>query len=392
MEYDSGYFNGGYGAFTFENPLSEDENQEMNSVDTESCSTEEDEHTGSTQGSMKHIDESKRKSCMTNGRRWWRKLFSSLNIVKKFNQFDVASCEPSIQRWDSNCQIDKVCDVCDESILSNRLTCPYWGQTVCYKHLSDGTPICCSCKRFKLGNTRYINLSDGRKLCSECRCTSIMDTETCIPLFREVYRFFEGLNMKIIEDIPIFLVDKDEINKIYYSFGGKDQLGYGYPLGMATYRAGLVVQSVARSFQRGEDIHVVKEVQYIQRIYEVTSLLVVYGFPRLAIGATLAHEMMHAWMRIEGYNGLRLEVEEGICEVMAHRWLDWHAFVGDDFLHATPEQAQFLRNLKEVLQNKIERNYCKIYGGGFREAKWAIERYGLKYTMSHVAQTGDFPQ
>lgn len=48
-----------------------------------------------------------------------------------------------------------------------------------------------------------------------------MDTETCIPLFREVYRFFEGLNMKIIEDIPIFLVDKHEINKIYYEFGGK---------------------------------------------------------------------------------------------------------------------------------------------------------------------------
>ena len=93
-----------------------------------------------------------------------------------------------------------------------------------------------------------------------------------------------------------------------------------------------------------------------------------------------------------GYKGLREEVEEGICEVMAHRWLDWHAFIGDDFLHTTPEQAQFLRNLKEVLKNDIERNYCKTYGGGFRDAKWAIERFGLKYTMSHVAQTGNFPQ
>lgn len=48
-----------------------------------------------------------------------------------------------------------------------------------------------------------------------------MDAETCIPLFREVYRFFEGLNMKIIEDIPIFLVDKREINKIIYGIGGE---------------------------------------------------------------------------------------------------------------------------------------------------------------------------
>lgn len=93
-----------------------------------------------------------------------------------------------------------------------------------------------------------------------------------------------------------------------------------------------------------------------------------------------------------GYRGVRKEIEEGICEVMAHRWLDWHAFVGDDFLCTTPEQAQFLRNLKEILKNSIERNYCKTYGGGFRDAKWAVERYGLKYTMIHIAQTGEFPQ
>ncbi|XP_074334107.1 uncharacterized protein LOC141671693 [Apium graveolens] len=87
-----------------------------------------------------------RKSSMTSRTRWWRKLFSSLNIIKKFNQ---TSCEPSTSGWESNCQIDKVCDVCDEAILYNWLTRPYWCQTVCYKHLSDGTSMCCSCLRFK---------------------------------------------------------------------------------------------------------------------------------------------------------------------------------------------------------------------------------------------------
>lgn len=54
---------------------------------------------------------------------------------------------------------------------------------------------------------------------------------------------------------------------------------------------------------------------------------------------------------------------------MAQWWLDRHAFAGDDFLHTMPEQAQFSRNLKEVLKNKIEGNYGQIYGGGFRDAK-----------------------
>lgn len=71
----------------------------------------------------------------------------------------------------------------------------------------------------QLGNMRYINLSDGRKLCSDCHFTTIMDTETCIPLFHEVYRFFRGLNMRIVEDIPIFLIDKHEIKNA--GLGGK---------------------------------------------------------------------------------------------------------------------------------------------------------------------------
>ncbi|XP_017257534.1 protein DA1 [Daucus carota subsp. sativus] len=410
MEYNDEYMNAGYGAFSFEeDPLSEDENEdihhavehfifESNSSELsfeESSYTEEDEQlTAPTQGSMEHSDEStrqRRKGTLTKRRSWWRKLFSSLNIFKKSKQYDEASWDSSSSESDSNSHVDQVCDLCDEAMPSNRLLPSYWGQKICNKHVSDGTPMCLSCLRFKIGNMRYVNLSDGRKLCSDCHCTAVMDPKTFIPLLREVYRFYKGFNMQVIEDIPIFLVDNEEMKRIAHEIGGKDQPGY--PVGVTTYASGFVVRSVARSYQKGENIHVVKEVQYIERIYEVTSMLIVYGFPRLALGATMAHEMMHAWMRIEGYKaGLRKEVNEGLCQVMAHKWIDYYAFVGDDFLHTTPDQAEFLRNLKEVLKNEIEIRMDKIYGGGFRDAKWAIERYGLKYTMSHVAHTGNFPR
>ncbi|KAL8097487.1 hypothetical protein AgCh_030571 [Apium graveolens] len=236
---------------------------------------------------------------------------------------------------------------------------------------------------------------DGQidRVCDVCdKAVAIMDTEACIPLFHEVYKFLEGIDMKILEDIPIFLVDKKECKRIGDLLGGKAHQG-NRPSGLTTYTAGFVVRSVARSYQRGENIYVEEEVHQIQR-NKVTSMLIEYGFPRLAMGATLAHEMMHAWMRIQGYSrGIPLEVKEGICEVMAHRWLDWYTFVGEDFLHTSPEQVQFLRNLKEVLKNDIEKRCSKdVYGHGFREAKWAIERYGLKSTMSYVARTGKFPE
>ena len=37
---------------------------------------------------------------------------------------------------------------------------------------------------------------------------------------------------------------------------------------------------VARSYQRGENIHIAEQEQYIQHILEVTSMLIVYVFPR----------------------------------------------------------------------------------------------------------------
>lgn len=33
---------------------------------------------------------------------------------------------------------------------------------------------------------------------------------------------------------------------------------------------------------------------------EVTAILILYGLPRLLTGAILAHETMHAWLRING--------------------------------------------------------------------------------------------
>ncbi|XP_016539230.2 protein DA1 isoform X2 [Capsicum annuum] len=309
--------------------------------------------------------------------KWWK-------LLKELNPSVHTSKGKSWWRKSSKRCNTPVCDVCEEQICSEWLRCTYWGQSVCKKHTSDGTPWCCACSRFKIGDIRYITLSDGRQLCPDCCYTAVMDPEDCKPLLDEVHRFFKGLNMKIRYYIPILLVDQEEIIRIHKKSILGSTIYEKFELDAVTY--------VSKSIQRGENVEVVKEVEQLLPGRKVRSVLLLYGFPKLFIGSTLAHELMHAWMRVQGYRGLSLNIAEGLSQVMAHKWLEWQSFTGDDYMKAASEKTQFLRNLKEFLKYGIEKRHSEAYGHGFREAKWAVERYGLRYTLEHIARTGKLPE
>ncbi|CAM8951725.1 unnamed protein product [Rhodiola kirilowii] len=60
----------------------------------------------------------------------------------------------------------------------------------------------------------------------------------------------------------------------------------------------------------------------------VAAILVLYGLPRLLTGAILTHELMHGWLRINGYHNLNPEVEEGICQMLSYMWLEAEVLPG----------------------------------------------------------------
>lgn len=62
----------------------------------------------------------------------------------------------------------------------------------------------------------------------------------------------------------------------------------------------------------------------VSRLIQVTAILVLYGLPRLLTGSVLAHELMHAWLRVTNTPRLSLDVEEGLCQLMALLWLENH--------------------------------------------------------------------
>jgi len=54
---------------------------------------------------------------------------------------------------------------------------------------------------------------------------------------------------------------------------------------------------------------------------QVTAILVLAGMPRVFASAILAHECMHAWLRLSGTSSLDPQIEEGLCQLMAVLWL-----------------------------------------------------------------------
>ena len=55
---------------------------------------------------------------------------------------------------------------------------------------------------------------------------------------------------------------------------------------------------------------------------EITAIMVLCGLPWLLTGSIIAHEAMHAWLRLSGYPRLPPLVEEGMCQLMAMLWLE----------------------------------------------------------------------
>ncbi|CAL9210341.1 unnamed protein product [Musa hybrid cultivar] len=299
------------------------------------------------------------------------------------------------------------CDVCKQFIPEIRdgrieyRAHPFWGQKYCPLHERDGTPRCCSCERMESMDAKYVTLDDGRKLCLECLNFSIMDTSECQPLYLDIQEFYEGLNMKVEQQIPLLLVERQALNE---AMEGEKNGHHHLP---ETRGLCLSEEQIVRTILRrpiigpgNRLIDMITGPYRLVRRCEVTAILILYGLPRLLTGSILAHEMMHAWLRLKGYRNLDPDVEEGICQVLAHMWLDSEIISGSGSNAASSSstrpskkgaRTQTERKLGEFFKHQIESDVSPEYGDGFRAANRAVDQYGLRRTLDHISLTGRFP-
>ncbi|XP_030974440.1 protein DA1-related 1-like isoform X3 [Quercus lobata] len=309
-------------------------------------------------------------------------------------------------------QHSPICDVCKNFIPKNSaglIECrkrPFWEQQFCPSHEHDRTPLCCSCERMETRDRKYLLLDDGRKLCLECLDSAVMDTNECQPLYIEIKNFFEGLHMKVEQEIPMLLVERQALN---VAMDGEKN---GHHHMRETRGLCLSEEQTVTTISRrpkmvdNQIIDLKTEPRRLIRRCEVTAILVLYGLPRLLTGSILAHEMMHAWLRLKGYPNLSPKVEEGICQVLAHMWMESEILsasgsdVASSSSSSSPsssssskkgKRSEFEKKLGEFFKHQIETDTSSAYGDGFREGNEAVLKYDLKTTLKHIQMTKNFP-
>lgn len=107
---------------------------------------------------------------------------------------------------------------------------------------------------------------------------------------------------------------------------------------------------------------------------------------------------------ITGYRTLSPDVEEGICQVLAHMWIESEIMAGSGSSAASSSsgsststsskkggRSQFESKLGDFFKHQIESDTSMAYGDGFRAGNRAVMQYGLKRTLEHIRLTGTFP-
>ncbi|KAK8475839.1 hypothetical protein V6N13_122049 [Hibiscus sabdariffa] len=280
---------------------------------------------------------------------------------------------------------------------------PFWSQKYCPSHEHDNTARCCSCERLESWNLRYYSLEDGRSLCLECMESAIMDTGDCQPLYHAIRDYYEGMNMKLDQQIPMLLVERQALNEAIVG----EKNGYHHmpeTRGLCLSEEQTVTSILKRPRIGGRHLFGIRtQPQKLTRKCEVTAILVLYGLPRLLTGAILAHELMHGWLRLKGYRNLNPEVEEGICQVLSYMWLESEVLPGSSSRASTSAASSSSSSSKKAGKSNVENKLGEFfihqiahdaspaYGGGFRAANAAVNKYGLRRTLDHIRLTGNFP-
>ena len=108
-----------------------------------------------------------------------------------------------------------------------------------------------------------------------------MDTSQCDPLHKSVLKMFGGLGMQLEEDVAVVLVDASALGK----HAEEADVVHG-GCGQVPHTRGLTLAEVPEASGKSRN-----------QAGSVSAILILYAMPRLLTGATLAHELMHAWLR-----------------------------------------------------------------------------------------------
>ena len=144
--------------------------------------------------------------------------------------------------------------------------------------------------------------------------------------------------------------------------------------------------------------HFTPSVLTITAVTEVSAVMVLHGLPSDLTAAILAHEAMHVWLKLTPNHSSNLssKLEEGICQVVAHKYLDvltaeqfdrpQNALKDEDFIKLKEQEG-----LRSYFRHQIETDRSTVYGDGYREAVKCVQAVGLDIVLEYIRDQQALP-
>ncbi|MEV0897645.1 protein DA1 [Actinoplanes sp. NPDC049802] len=174
-------------------------------------------------------------------------------------------------------------------------------------------------------------------LCGRCAATAVRDQAGVKRVLPPIARRIRALSIRTTTPVRVRLVSRGELRAHHPE--GADALGLTVSMGT-----------------------------------RVLDLMVVRDLPLVQFGSTVAHEVMHAYLAQQGFGVLPPPVAEGLCQLLAYAWL-----------RDQPGP------LAAVERRRIAEDPGPVYGDGFRAARAASRRLGVRAMLDHVRRNGSFP-
>ena len=136
----------------------------------------------------------------------------------------------------------------------------------------------------------------------------------------------------------------------------------------------------------------------IEQVRDVTAVLVLFGLPRELTSSILAHEAMHVWLKLTKTMPFLLppKVEEGLCQVVAYKYLqeigrETATGTSDTMEEGVYSAWQEEEQLRGFFAHQIASDRSPVYGDGFREAVGCVDALGLSVVLECVQESSALP-
>ncbi|WP_221483792.1 protein DA1 [Saccharothrix ecbatanensis] len=212
------------------------------------------------------------------------------------------------------------------------------GEVTCARHHAREGCVLCGRPRDG-GESGWSSFTATTARCPTCSHQAVDSQEEARRHIPAVRREMAALGIQLDQRVRVTLVEPDVIN-------------LGSP--------GLCL---GRTLQRIEE-----------SVTDVLGIEIARGLTATHFGATVAHEIGHAWLAQRGARGLAKPLEEGLCELFSGAWLKRRG-------------TEFARTMRRVALE----NPDPVYGAGYRMVRDAVVSHGIAVVLDSVCTRSRLP-